>query len=180
MISSRVSDKHREYNFVREDFLGDREAPTEQWVLKTSHPDLTPYLNVDQLGYEQGSWVLLYGHLGQEDKPASRKMSAWMQGLIVKPEDVDEIVEILKRQENIDGHTVPFIPEDYRTYAGEIPWCDTYPPNNWQEFSFLVGKYTIPKKKLELLRDGEPISLMDDFEFWNTTRKLIEKMMSKN
>ena len=173
-IDPSFPDEHREYNFVREDFLGDREAPTEQWVLKTSHPDLTPYLNVDQLGDEQGSWVLLHGHLGQEDKPASRKMSAWMQGLIVKPEDVDEIVEILKRQENIDGHTVPFIPEDYRTYAGEIPWCDTYPANNWQEFSFLVRKYTIPKKQFELSRGGEPISLIDDFELWDTTRKLIE------
>ena len=142
-IDPSFPDKHREYNLVREDFLGDREASTEQWVLKTSHPDLTPYLNVDQLGNEQGSWVLLHGHLGQEDKPASRKMSAWMQGLIVKPEDVDEIVEILKRQENIDGHAVPFIPEDYRTYAGEIPWCDTYPPNNWQEFRFAYKDFEV-------------------------------------
>ena len=174
-IDPSFPDEQREYNLVKEDFLGDREASTEQWVLKTPHPDLTPYLNVDQLWDEQGSWVLLHGQLGQEDKPASRKMSAWMQGLIVKPENVDEIVDILKRQENIDGHTVPFIPEDYRTYAGEIPWCDTYPPNNWQEFSFLVRKYTIPKKQFELLRGGEPISLIDDFELWDTTKKLIEK-----
>ena len=113
-IDPSFPEKHREYNLVREDFLGDREASTEQWVLKTPHPDLTPYLNVDQLWEEQGSWVLLNGHLGQKDKHACRKMSAWMQGLIVKPEDVDEILEILNRQENIDGHTVPSILEDYR------------------------------------------------------------------
>ena len=45
----------------------------------------------------------------------------------------------------------------------------------WQEFSFLVRKYTIPKKQFDLLRGGKPISLIDDFEFWDTTRKLIEK-----
>ena len=144
-IDPSFPDKYREYNLVREDFLGDREASTEQWILKTPHPDLTPYLNVDQLWDEQGSWVLLHGHLGQEDKQDRRKMSAWMQGLIVKPENVDEIVEILKRQENIDGHTVPFIPEDYRTYAGEIPWCDTYPTNNWQKFSLK----TVDEEKFE-------------------------------
>lgn len=166
--------KHREYNFVREDFLGDREVATEQWVKKTPVPDLTPYLMVDQLCEEQNSWVLLHGHLGQEDKPASRKMSAWMQGLIVKPEDADEILEKLNSQKNIDGHTVPSIPEDYRTYAGEIPWCDTYPSNNWQEFPFLVRKYTIPKKQFELLRGGEPISLIDNFQLWDTARRLIE------
>ena len=173
-IDPSFPDKHREYNLVREDYLGDREGSTEQWVLKTPHPDLTRYLNVDQLWDEQGSWVLLNGHLGQKDKHACRKMSAWMQGLIVKPEDVDEILEILNRQEIIDGNTVPFIPEDYRTYAGEIPWCDTYPPNNWQEHSFLVRKHTIPKKQFELLRGGKPISLIDDFELWDTARKLIE------
>ena len=134
-IDPSFPDKHREYNFVREDFLGDREVATEQWVLRTSVPDLARYLMVDQLWEEQGSWVLLHGHLGQKDKHACRKMSAWMQGLIVKPEDVDEILEILNRQENIDGHTVPSILEDYRTYAGEIPWCDTFLPNEWQEFS---------------------------------------------
>ena len=173
-IDPSFPDKHREYNLVREDFLGDREVATEQWVLKTPSPDLTPYLMIDELWEEQDSWVLLYGHLGQEDKPASRKMSAWMQGLIVKPEDVDEILEILNRQELIDGNTVPYIPADYRTYAGEIPWCDTYPPNNWQEFSFLVRKYTISKKQFELLRGGEPISLIDDLQLWNTIRRLVE------
>ncbi len=174
-IDPSFPDKHREYNLVTEDFLGDREASTEQWVLKSPHPDLTPYLKVDQLCEEQGSWVLLYGHLGQENKQISRKMSAWIQGLIVKLEDVDEILEILKRQENIDGHTVPYIPEDYRTYAGEIPWCDTYPANNWQEFSLLVRKYTIPKKHFEILHDGEPISLLGEIKLRNNIRNLIEK-----
>ncbi len=173
-IDPSFPDKHREYNLVKEDFLGDHKSSTEQWVLKTPPPDLTPYLNVDRLCEEQDSWVLLYGHLGQENKQICRKMSAWIQGLIVKPENVDEIVEILKRQENIDGHTVPFIPEDYRTYAGEIPWSDTFPTNGWEEFSFLVRKYTIPKKRFELLRGDEPISLMDDFQLWDTARKLIE------
>ncbi len=173
-IDPSFPEEHRKYNLVTEDFLGDRDASTEQWVLKTPHPDLRPYLNVDQFCEEQGSWVLLYGHLGQKDKHVCRKMSAWVQGLIVKPEDLNEILEILNRQELIDGNTVPFIPEDYKTYAGEIPWCDTYPPNDWREFSFIVRKYTIPKKQFELLRCGTPISPIDDFQLWDTARKLIE------
>ena len=167
--------RHREHNLVTKDFLGNREVTAKQWISKTPHPDLTSYLKVDPLCEDRGTWVLLHGYLSQEDKQVNRDMFAWLQGLIVKSEKVEEIVKILNRQVNIDGHTVPFIPEDYRTYAGEIPWCDTYLPNNWQEFSFLVRKYTIPKKQFELLRGGEPISLIDDFELWDTTRKLIEK-----
>ena len=174
-IDPSFPDEHREYDLVTEDFLGDRETSTEHWALKTQHPDLTPYLMVDQFWEEQTYWVLLDGTLGQEDKPASRKMSAWMQGLIVKSKDVDEILEILNRQEIIDGNSIPFIPEDYRTYAGEIPWCDTYPPNNWQEFSFLVRKYTLPKKQIEILPDGEPIPLLDEIKLRNNIRNLIEK-----
>ena len=174
-IDPSFPDEHRKYNIVMEDLLGEREVSTEQWVLNTPPPDLTHYLNVDKLLDEQGPWVLLDGHLGQEDKSASRKMSAWMQGIIVRSEDVDEILDILNRQELIDGNTVPFIPEDNKTYAGEIPWCDSYPPNDWREFSFLVRKYTIPKKQFELLRGGEPISLIDDYQLWDTTRQLIEK-----
>ena len=173
-IDPSFPDEHQEYNIVTEDYLGDRQVATEEWVLKTPSPDLTEFLKRDQLLEEQTSWVLLDGHLGQEDKPTCRKMFAWMQGLIVKPKDLDEILEILNRQKIIDGNSVPSIPKDYRTYAGEIPWCDTYPPNNWQEFSFLVRKYTIPKKQFDLFRGGEPISLIDDFELWDNTRKLIE------
>lgn len=174
-IDPSFPDEHREYNLVTENFLGDHGISTEQWVYKTPHPNLTLYLNRERLCEEQGPWVILRGYLSQEDKQVNRSMFAWLQGLIVKSEKVEEIVKILNRQENIDGHTVPFIPEDYRTYAGEIPWCDTYPPNNWQEFPFLVRKYKIPKKQFELLRGGEPIYLIDDFELWDTTRKLIEK-----
>ena len=32
-------------------------------------------------------------------------------------------------------YTLPWCPEDYYTYAGEIPWCDTYPKNGWEELS---------------------------------------------
>jgi len=31
------------------------------------------------------------------------------------------------------------IPADYYTYAGEIPWCDTYPCNGLSELNFVVG-----------------------------------------
>ena len=128
--------EHRQYNLVQEDFLGDRGASIGQWVYKTPHPNLTLYLSRDHLCEEQGPWVLLQGALRQEDKQVNRKMFAWLQGLIVKSEEVEKIFNILNRQDNIDERIAPFIPEDHRTYAGEIPWCDTYPLNSWQEWSF--------------------------------------------
>lgn len=174
-IDPSFPEKHREYNLVTEDFLGDREISTEHWVYNTRHPDLTPYLKVDKLCEEQGPWVVLTGYLSQEDKQVNRSMFAWLQGLIVKSDEVEEIVEILNRQENIDGHTVPFIPEDYRTYAGEIPWSDTFSTNGWEEYSFEIEKDIVLHEQSELLRDGEPISLYEEFQFWHSEPHLIEK-----
>ncbi len=139
----------REYNLVTKDFLGDRETSHKQWVFKTSPPDLTPYLEVDQLYKEQGPWVLLNGYLSQQDKQCNREMGAFCEGLIVKSGEVNEIVEILEKQEKIDGWVAPSAPEDYYTYAGEIPWCNTYSANSWRDLLFRDEIAEIEQEKYE-------------------------------
>lgn len=162
----------REHKLVTEDFLGNREASTKQWISDTSHPNLTSYLKVDQLCNKQGSWVLLHGNFSQEDKQVSRDLFAWIQGVIVKSEGVDETVNILKQQEKIDGHTLPSYPGDYRTYAGEIPWCDTYPQNKWEELSLKTGSECIQKPEMVLERNGVRLSEQEQDEFWNSVKDL--------
>ena len=69
------------------------------------------------------------GYLGQKNDQIDREIFAFLQGLIVKSKESEEIVEMLKKQEKdkCGEYTLPWCPEDYYTYAGEIPWCDTYP-----------------------------------------------------
>ena len=71
----------REYNLVKEDFLGDRKISVEEWILKSDPPDVTPYLKVDGLCGEGGSWVLLEGSLGQKDDQIGHEMFAFLQGV---------------------------------------------------------------------------------------------------
>ena len=97
-----------------------------------------------------------------------------MHGLIVRSKEAAEIVEILKNQEKIDGHSIPSCPEDHRTYAGEIPWCVTYPPNKWEEFPFEIGKALILEQRQVLLRDSKPIPWEEEFEVWDIITDLIE------
>jgi hypothetical protein len=42
---------------------------------------------------------------------------------------------------------IPEIPEDHCTYAGEIPWCDTFPYNGQTELEFVIST---KKKKVML------------------------------
>ena len=174
-IDPSFPDEQQEYNLVTEDFLGDPEISVEEWISKTPPPDMTKYLKVDNLCGEQGPWILLQGFLPQKDENIGRNMLAFLHGLIVRSEEAAEIVEILKNQGKIDGHSIPSYPEDHRTFAGEIPWCDTYPPNKWEEFPFEVRKVLIPEQQLEFLRDGEPIPWEEEFEVQNIIADLIEK-----
>ena len=173
-IDPSFPDEQQEYNLVTKDFLEDRGVSAEEWIAKTSPPDLTQYLKIDDLCEQQESWVLLNGYLSQKDDQANRDMFAFFRGLIVKSEETKEIVEILKNHEKIDGHSIPSYPEDYRTFAGEIPWCNTYLPNKWEKFGFLIGTSLVPTERLELLRNGEPIFFMEEFEVWNIIQDLIE------
>ena len=163
------------YNLVTKDFLGDREVSAEEWISKTPPSDLTNYLKIDRLCDEEEScdeevpWVLLHGYLRQEDKQVNRNMFVWLQGLIVKSEKVKEIVATLRKQQEIDAH---IIPSDYRTYAGEIPWCGTYPLNSWQELSFKTGVDLVEKQKLVLEQSGEPLSEQAKGEFRESIKNL--------
>ena len=132
----------QEHNLVTKNLLGTRKMPNKEWVSKNLVPDLIPYLKVNQLCGEEGDWILLQGNLRQEDNQARREILAFVQGQIVKAEEYEEIIEGLK-QKKIDAHPARFCPEDYYTYAGEIPWCDTFPTNCWEEVSCELGVETV-------------------------------------
>ena len=163
----------RKYNLVEEDFLGDRKVSVEEWVLKSDPPDVTPYLQVDRFCGEEGPWVLLDGYLGQKDDQISREMFAFLRGVIVKSDESEKIVERLRQREKNDWSMLS-CPEGYYTYAGEIPWCDTYPKNSWEELSLEIGSVLVSREQPILLRNGEPISEEEMYEFFGSIVDVIE------
>ncbi|MCY3724254.1 MAG: hypothetical protein OXG97_18720 [Candidatus Poribacteria bacterium] len=173
-IDPSFPDEQQEYNLVTEDLLGNREVTAEQWVSEIPHPDLTSYLKIDGLCGEEGTWILLNGFMSQKDNQVNRDMFSFLHGLIVKSEEVEEIAEILKKQEKIDRSTLPYCPEDGYTYAGEIPWCDTYQENIWEEVSLKIGTVLVHEEQQVILRDGEPASDEEVQSFWDSIVDLIE------
>ena len=173
-IDPSFPDGQYTHNLVEEDFLGDRNISHKEWIFKTNHPDLKNYLKIDRLCGEDGSWVLLWGSLSQEDKKDNRDIFALIQGLIVKPEETKAIVETFTNQEARDRSNMPFCPEDYYTYAGEIPWCDTYSENSREEIQIEIGKVSVSEQRVEFLRNGKPIPWEEADEFWNSIADLLE------
>ena len=162
------------HNLVKEDFLGDRNVSHKEWIFKTNHPDLANYLKIDRLCGEEGPWVLLWGSLSQEDKKDNRDIFALIQGLIVKPEETEKIVETFMNQDEMDRTNMPFCPEDYYTYTGEVPWCDTYPENSCEEIQIEIEKVLVSEQRVKFLRNGELIPWEEVNEFWNSIADVLE------
>lgn len=122
------------YELVTQDYLGSDIEDPEEWINGTPPTDLQDYISVNQIFEKVGPWILLQGTFRQENAEKTRDMYAFFQGVIVKTDEVESIVEFIKDHEKIDGWRIS-PPEDYYTFAGEIPWCDTYPSNSWVELS---------------------------------------------
>ncbi len=124
----------RRYELVTQDYLRTEIVDPDEWVKGIPLTDLRDYSSVNQICKEVGPWILLQGTFRQENIEKTRDMYALFQGVIVKTDEVDGIVEFIKDHENIDGWRIS-PPEDYYTFSGEIPWCDTYSLNSWIELS---------------------------------------------
>lgn len=158
----------KKFKLVEDDFLGKNDISIIEWILEDYTPNLNKYLIIDEINDEKGPWVLLDGYIGQENVELNRDIYVFPRGFFVKSEDENDIVQRLKQQ-NLFGRWLPEIYEDHYVYAGEIPWCDTFPENEWEELSFEVGTELIkvPIKKRVVMRDNEPLSEVEERKLWN-------------
>jgi hypothetical protein len=58
---------------------------------------------------------------------------------MVSTQRVSEFQRLIEA-ENLGGRWLPEIPEAYYTFAGEIPWCKTFPANGLTDFYFEIGR----------------------------------------
>jgi len=126
----------QEFHMIDKDLLGDRTLLLHEWIENGNMPDISSYFVLEELRGEKGPWVLLDGYIGQEDLEARRSGFIFPRGLFVQSDDFGEIETFLQKQ---NPGLLPEIPEDYYTYAGEIPWCDTFPCNGQSELEFVIS-----------------------------------------
>lgn len=142
-------------NVVTADFLGDRSLALSEWIMKGESPDLSAHLLMNDINGKHGPWVLLDGYIRQHDAGVQRDLFVFPRGIFVRKTDSAEIVENLKKP-FFSGNSLPSVPEDYYTYAGEIPWCETFHENG---LSFLrlvtrIKEERVSVKKSARLKDG--------------------------
>ncbi|MFA6055240.1 MAG: hypothetical protein WC769_07705 [Thermodesulfovibrionales bacterium] len=175
---------------IKSDFLKSRLKSLPKWITLGPPPDISPFTVLGTIQDEPGPWVLIDGFIEQENLDSKRDVFIFTRGLLVKKEMVSEIIDRLTEQD-VGGRWLPEIPELYYIFAGEIPWCETFPYNGVTEISFIVGtkKKRVPDKKTEFLKDGvnlmatelkELLEIMDEYRNEKIAEEAVYKYFSKN
>ncbi len=129
------------FNLVHNNFLGEPDSPTQDWILNGGIPDLSSYSVMDDLLGQPGPWVLLDSFINQEDPNVRRKSFIFKRGFLVDADLSDELLDYWVARDTSWRRYLE-TSGDYYTYAGEIPWADTFPYNGLKELKiFIEEKY---------------------------------------
>ncbi|WP_338813285.1 hypothetical protein V9L05_18245 [Bernardetia sp. Wsw4-3y2] len=105
-------------NFIKDDFLEDREMPLKEWYAQTTIP-----VNIEKSlqfkDVNNNEWVCLDGHISQRDNSSEREIFSFTRSFLVKNKDYNEFVDKLSKQ-YLGGRWLPEVIENYYTYAGEM------------------------------------------------------------
>lgn len=115
--------------------------------------------------------MALDGMFVQEDETRGRRLFCYVRSFLVASRDVDAFVDHLSRQD-LGGRWLPEKPDVIYAFAGEIPWCDTFPENGLSEFSFVAKEYTVKVEKVqpEFYLDGEKLG-------WSETELHLRRVL---
>ena len=152
----RVTRSH----LITADFLGDPEMDMKEWIANGPLPNVDPYLKLGEIQQVEGPWVALDGFAVQEDESRGRSSFCFIRSFLVANQDSDSFLDRLRRQD-LEGRWLPEKPEVIYTFAGEIPWCDTFPKNGFCEFSFVTGEEIVKVQRSQkvLFLDGEILGM---------------------
>jgi hypothetical protein len=144
------------------DFLGSRGLTTKRWITHGQKPSLDGILQIESISGDPGPWLLLDGGISQEDLPTKRRFDLWIHSRIVTRTQL-KLLQGLPF-EGVDGaREFSHNPTSHYTFAGEIPWNDTWPLNEPDGLEFEMGKIEEIRSntRLVMYRSGKRLSDKD-------------------
>ena len=147
-----------EVQLIAEDYLGNPKLSLADWIKKGPTPDLQPFIRQASIRNEAGPWIALDGFITQQDESRGRRLFAFIRSFFVAKSEASMFVSVLEKQP-LGGRWLPEKPSTHYTFAGEIPWCSTYPIIEPYEMRFVMKerKVKVKKKRTVLMLDGEPL-----------------------
>lgn len=185
-IDPSFPDKPRSDSLIKSDYLK-RSITVEDWIDNGPEPNLKPYLVMNNLCKVRGKWVLMDGFVLQEDLDTKRDIFVFIRGFLVKKETKDSLLEALKLLEYPGNNRLPEVAGDYLTFAGEIPWCETFSFYTYKEDiviptgqKAIVGEPIKMPKRVIILKFGEKELKFPDYSDEVLKRGYIEREEEKS
>lgn len=145
-------------HLINADFLGNPELDMKEWIANGPLPNVEQYLRLKEVQKLEGPWIALDGFVAQEDETRGRKSFCFIRSFFVPKRDADTFLNHLSGQD-LGGRWLPEKPSVIYTFAGEIPWCNTFPPNGQTEVSFVTSEKIVRVQRMqqELYLDGKKL-----------------------
>jgi len=108
------------------DLFTETPAEPQAWITSGLIPNYDHLLYPEKVDGQLGPWVLLNGYIEQSSKDDARRVFTFLRGLLVKYDQVDNLLATFEKIEYPGNWAIPEPGEDYYTYAGEIPWSPRF------------------------------------------------------
>jgi hypothetical protein len=102
----------------------EHDGSVRDWLYSNYRPPVEDKLLLPAFGEEQGPWVLLHGFVDRSSE--DKNIFAFLDGILVRREHADQLIRILSTIDYPGNHAIPRPEEEYYTFAGEVPWADTW------------------------------------------------------
>jgi len=107
----------------------DDAIPLQQWIRSGYKPPVEDRLVFPTVQRESGPWIILDAFVNQSTP--DKKISSIFSGLLVRSRDQATVARLLSSIEYPGNHEIPQAEDEYCTYAGEIPWANTWRPRQY-------------------------------------------------
>ncbi|MBL8874077.1 MAG: hypothetical protein JNK90_30160 [Planctomycetaceae bacterium] len=107
-------------------WVGRPEEDNKEWLGAGDVTVPEELLRMPRINDQEGPWIAVNGFMKMTNKLAGRQTFGFIRGILVAKVDVDHVVSLLESQDYIGNFFIPEEPEDYYTFAGEIPWSDEF------------------------------------------------------
>lgn len=97
--------------------------PTEigDWIMRGPQPDYRGVLESAEVDGLSGPWVVLDGFL-EQTAADDRQVFTFLRGVLVESGETDRLCTLFSGLEYPGNTAIPDVPEQYYTYAGEMPF----------------------------------------------------------
>ncbi|MFL6386704.1 MAG: hypothetical protein ACJ71U_04390 [Terriglobales bacterium] len=100
------------------------EGSVRDWLYSNFVPPVAGQLIVPELEGDPGPWILLHGFV--ERSSEDKSIFSFLDGILVQKQHTKRLIELLTAMEYPGNDAIPRPESEYYTFAGEVPWADTW------------------------------------------------------